>query len=149
MTETTDYLFVYGTLRPACRHPAHRIFAAGAERIGCGWLQGRLYEVSGYPGAVLSDDPADRVAGELYRLTDPEALLARLDDYEEAAEHFPPPREYRRCRVAVHLADGRSVTAWVYLYNRPTANLSPIPGGDYCKADRAQSAADHSSGANG
>lgn len=136
MTETTDILFVYGTLRPAFGHPAHRLLAEGAERIGCGWLQGRLYEVSVYPGAVLSDDPADRVVGELYRLTDPAAMLARLDYYEEAAEKFPPPREYRRCRVTVRLDEGRSVTAWVYLYNRSTENLRPIPGGDYCKADR-------------
>ncbi len=139
MTATTDCLFVYGTLRPDCRHPAHRLLATGAERIGGGWLRGRLYEVSGYPGAVLSDDPGDLVAGDLYRLTDPAAILARLDDYEEAAEHFPPPREYRRCRVKVRLNDGWSVIAWVYLYNRPTENLRPIPGGDYCRANRADS----------
>jgi gamma-glutamylcyclotransferase (GGCT)/AIG2-like uncharacterized protein YtfP len=137
MTETTDYLFVYGTLRPAFGHPAHRLLAEGAERIGCGWLRGRLYEISGYPGAVLSDDPADRVVGELYRLADPTTILTRLDDYEEAAEHFPPPREYRRCRVEIRQDDGRSVTAWIYLYNRPTENLKPIAGGDYCAADRS------------
>jgi gamma-glutamylcyclotransferase (GGCT)/AIG2-like uncharacterized protein YtfP len=137
MTATTDYLFVYGTLRPACRHPANGLLAKGAERIGCGWLPGRLYEVSGYPGAVLSDNPGNRIIGELYRLIDPAAMLARLDDYEEAAEHFPPPREYRRCRVEVRISDGRPVIAWVYLYNRSTENLRPIPGGDYCKADRA------------
>jgi gamma-glutamylcyclotransferase (GGCT)/AIG2-like uncharacterized protein YtfP len=137
MSATADYLFIYGTLRPASRHPAHRLLATGAERIGAGWLRGRLYEVSGYPGAVLSDDPGDRVVGEIYRLTDPAGTLPALDDYEEASEHFPPPREYRRCRAEVRLADGRFIAAWAYLYNRSTENLRPIPGGDYCQADRA------------
>jgi gamma-glutamylcyclotransferase (GGCT)/AIG2-like uncharacterized protein YtfP len=136
MTESSDYLFVYGTLRLAARHPAHRLLDEGAERIGRGWLQGRLYEISGYPGAVLSADPTDRIVGEFYRLSDPAAVLARLDDYEEAAGHFPPPREYRRCRAEVRLEDGRSVTAWVYLYNRSTEHLRPIPGGDYCAKTR-------------
>jgi gamma-glutamylcyclotransferase (GGCT)/AIG2-like uncharacterized protein YtfP len=132
MTGTADYLFVYGTLRSAARHPAHRLLAQGAERVGTGRLQGRLFEVAGYPGAVPSADPAEEVIGEIYRLTDPAAVLAGLDDYEEAAERFPAPREYRRERAAVRLEDGRKIKAWVYLYNRSTERLKPIPGGDYC-----------------
>ncbi|MEZ4600768.1 MAG: gamma-glutamylcyclotransferase family protein [Syntrophotaleaceae bacterium] len=133
MTAAPEHLFVYGTLRPSLRHPALRLLAEGAELLESGRMQGSLFEIAGYPGAVPSDDPADQVLGEVYRLTDPIAVLSRLDEYEEAADRFPAPREYRRERVEVTLANGETVMAWVYVYNRPTDGLIRIVGGDYLK----------------
>lgn len=68
MAETPHYLFVYGTLMD----PSANAFAARLWRQGNGkgeaWFQGRLYKVAHYPGAVPSDDPADRVRGLLIEL---------------------------------------------------------------------------------
>jgi len=38
------------------------------EYFSDGCTQGKLYEVNGYPGAIESDNPRDKVCGELYRI---------------------------------------------------------------------------------
>lgn len=131
MTGEPAYLFVYGTLRRDAWHHSHALLERAAL-IGKAHMQGRLYEIDGYPGAVPSSEAGEQVAGELYRLPEAEAVLAALDDYEEAGKKYPAPQEYLRCRVTVELEDGTAVTAWCYLYNRPTAGLRLIPGGDWC-----------------
>lgn len=123
-------LFVYGTLRGAVGHPMHELLDRHASRVAGGRLQARLYAVDGYPGAVLSNASGDQVTGELLRIDD-DALLARLDDYEECSARFPEPHEYRRERVTIRTDSGEAITAWTYLYNRGTASLAPIPSGDY------------------
>lgn len=131
MTSEPTYLFVYGTLRRDAGHPSHGLLAEGAELLGTAHIHGRLYEIDGYPGAVPADSEAEQVVGELYRLLKPAAVLAALDDYEEAGELYPEPREYKRCRVSVKLEGGEEMVAWCYLYNRPTAGLRLIAGGDW------------------
>ena len=132
MTSEPVYLFVYGTLRRGAGHPSHSLLTGGTELVGRGHMNGLLYEVDGYPGAVSSYVEGEYVVGEIYRLLEPEAVLAALDDYEEAGESYAEPREYRRDRVMVKLEDGKEMVAWCYLYNRPTAGLRLIPGGDWC-----------------
>lgn len=132
MTCETKFLFVYGTLRQGAGHPAHRLLKKGAKRIGRGHIMGRLYEIDGYPGVVLSDADDEQVVGELYQLLEADSLLATLDDYEEAGGNYPEPQEYQRTRVSVELEDKRKVVAWCYLYNRPTTGLKLIASGDWC-----------------
>lgn len=129
--DNAEFVFVYGTLRQEARHPAHEMLARRAELVGLAWLQGQLFELGNYPGAVLSDNPSDRVLGELYLLTDPKATLALLDDYEGSSEAFPEPHEYRRRRIDVQSFGGGTISAWVYLYALPTKDLRRISGGDY------------------
>lgn len=123
-------LFVYGTLRQADAHPMHRLLARHADDLGPAQVPGRLYVVTHYPGAVPSDRPEERVQGELYRLND-EAVLERLDDYEECSARFPLPHEYRREPAEVTLSSGERLTAWVYWYNHSTDGLRHLPGGDW------------------
>lgn len=123
----SDLLFVYGTLQ---RHGgAHHLLAGQVSLLGPAWLQGRLYEVDGYPGAILSSRPGDQVRGELYRMHQPERLLASLDIYEEAGSMFSEPREYRRAQV--HVMDAGQVprAAWTYLYARDVSSLELLPDG--------------------
>ena len=70
-----DRLFVYGTLMRGFDHPMAQLLSRGADFIGEARCQGRLYLVKHYPGLVLSDDPADVVFGELYRLRAPDDRL--------------------------------------------------------------------------
>jgi gamma-glutamylcyclotransferase (GGCT)/AIG2-like uncharacterized protein YtfP len=71
------------------------------------------------------------VFGELYRMLDRKRVLALLDDYEECSNKFPLPHEYIRKLLAIALAGGDSIAAWVYLYNHDVSKLQQILSGDY------------------
>jgi gamma-glutamylcyclotransferase (GGCT)/AIG2-like uncharacterized protein YtfP len=128
---TSEYLFVYGTLKRSFNHPMHAQLVQCAEYVSDATMPGRMYRVAHYPGVIRSDDPAQRVLGELYRVHDAPALFAVLDDYEECSSAHPPPHEYVRERCPVMLPDGHSVTAWVYLYARAVDGLPLIDSGRF------------------
>jgi gamma-glutamylcyclotransferase (GGCT)/AIG2-like uncharacterized protein YtfP len=128
---TSDRLFVYGTLMRDFDHPMAQLLAANADFLGEAQCRGRLYLVKHYPGLVLSDDPADAVFGELYRLRQPDELLREFDMYEACGEGFREPTEYLRQMLKVTLADGSSNDAWTYVYNWPVARLPRIESGRF------------------
>jgi len=66
-----DLLFVYGSLRRGSPHPLAIRLAENARWLGLAGYRGLLFDIGAYPGAVPADDPARRVRGDLYRLTDP------------------------------------------------------------------------------
>jgi gamma-glutamylcyclotransferase (GGCT)/AIG2-like uncharacterized protein YtfP len=128
---TSDLLFVYGTLMRGFDHPMARLLVANADFVGEASSQGRLYLVKHYPGLVLSDDAADIVHGELFRLREAGPMLREFDMYEACGEGFPEPTEYVRRQLAVTLADGSVCTAWTYLYNWPVDDLPRIASGRF------------------
>jgi len=140
MTETppTDLLFTYGTLRRAAGHAAHRLLADGAELVGHGTVKGRLYQAVDFP-VFVHDPQGAAVTGEVYRVFAPQAAFVRLDQYEGFDPASPDTSEFRRDLVPVTLRDGRTVTAWAYVYQRPLFDLQPIPHGDYAKFLREDS----------
>ena len=100
-----DRLFVYGTLMRGFDHPMSTLLA----RAPTSWARrvpGRLHLIRHYPGLVLSDDAADVVFGELYRLREPE-LLREFDMYEACGEGFEEPTEYVRQVLPVTRATAR------------------------------------------
>lgn len=125
-----EYLFVYGTLRQGSGHAMGEWLAARAHRVGAAGVVGRLYRVSYYPGLAPGEG---WVQGDLFSLEADTAqdALEVLDGFEEI--HGRPDDEYRRERSAVQLADGRVIEAWVYWYQRDTAGLEYLPGGDWLK----------------
>ena len=102
-TAALEFLFVYGTLRKPIASDMHPMLAGGCEYYAEGIMQGILYEVCGYPGAIQSNSANDKVFGELYQLLDRERVLARLDEYEECSGRFPKPHEYIRRQVPIEL----------------------------------------------
>jgi gamma-glutamylcyclotransferase (GGCT)/AIG2-like uncharacterized protein YtfP len=125
------YLFVYGTLRPGAAHPMAAWLAARAELVGAASTPGRLYDLGAYPGLVPgADAAAGRVAGDVYRLAEPEALLARLDEYEGCGER-DRHGAFRREQVIVRLAAGARLAAWTYVHRGPLDRARAIPSGDY------------------
>lgn len=124
------HLFVYGTLRQDAGHPMHEVLRAAAHRIGPGRARGVLYRVDWYPAVVL-DDAAGWVTGELYQIHDP-AGLAVLDDYEGAG---PPPSEYRRVTTRVWLEHGEVHEAWIYEYAWSVDGLVRIESGDFLRRE--------------
>lgn len=123
------YIFAYGTLR--AQTARGDLLARFGEYIGDGTIQGRLYEVAGYPGVVAADNPSAQVFGEVYRLRQPRIAWPLIDRYEGCAADSPRPHEFEREITPVLMADGRQIRAWVYFYQRETAGLKQIFSGDY------------------
>ena len=128
---TSDRLFVYGSLMRGFDHPMARLLSANADFVGEAKCRGRLYLVKHYPGLLLSDDPADLVFGELYRLRQRDAMLREFDMYEACGESLAQPTEYLRQALQVALDDGAASEAWTYVYNWPVTNLPRIASGRF------------------
>jgi gamma-glutamylcyclotransferase (GGCT)/AIG2-like uncharacterized protein YtfP len=128
---TCDLLFVYGTLMRGFDHPMARLLSRSADHLGEARCRGRLHLIKHYPGLVLSNDPADAVFGELYRLRHPNELLSEFDMYEACGEGFAEPTEYLRQMLPVTLDSGAAIEAWTYIYNWPAAHLPRIASGRF------------------
>jgi gamma-glutamylcyclotransferase (GGCT)/AIG2-like uncharacterized protein YtfP len=128
---TSDLLFVYGTLMRGFDHPMAQLLSRGSDYLGEARCRGRLHLIKHYPGLVLSDDAADAVFGELYRLRQPNELLREFDMYEACGEGFAEPTEYVRQMLPVTLDGGAVSEAWTYIYNLPAAHLPRIASGRF------------------
>lgn len=124
-----DFIFVYGTLRRGCTTGAHARYLAGAEFIDTAKVKGKLYRVSYYPALVL-DESAGWVTGEVYRLTSA-AQLAQLDAYEDCTFPAMPNQEYQRKEITARTQSGIEMAAWVYVYQRVDVELELITSGDF------------------
>jgi len=104
----TPYLFVYGTLRRGSNNESARLLQGQSRFVGNAQMQGRLYGLGRYPGAVAAANPGEWVRGEVYNMDQPTRLLAALDDYEGS--------DFERAVATVQLDDGSKQDCWVYLY---------------------------------
>ena len=129
-----SFLFVYGTLRRDSDHPMARFLARHARFVETADFQGRLFIVADYPGAVPSDDPRDRVRGDVFELRRPAWLLRKLDEYEGCRPLERTPAYVRALRP-VTLTSGEQRNAWIYLFNRPTRHLQHVVSGDFYAHD--------------
>ena len=118
----------------------HPLIDQYSEYFSEGSLQARIYEIDGYPGAIESENPQDKVVGEIYKIQNSDALLAQLDEYEGCSDDYPHPTAYIRklLPVSVNFTDLATpsfehevVHAWVYIYNHPVSESRHITSGDY------------------
>lgn len=123
-------LFVYGTLMRAMPFPMANFLEQHAVFKGEGWLPGRLYELGGYPGLVYLPQHQNRVSGHVFELTNPEAVLEKLDAYEMVDPVEPERGEYLRVLAPVETTAG-FLDCQVYVYNRPVEGLFEISEGDW------------------
>lgn len=133
-----DLLFVYGTLLTTANHPLGEVLRAHASYIGKGSMQARLYWIKDpddprnhYPGAFPSGNPADRVHGEVYEITDPARVLPALDRYEACSEDWPEPHEFLRRSVPVRLEKGGELRCWSYFYTWDVSRARLIASGRF------------------
>ena len=117
----SDFLFVYGTLRPGdVRWPLLERYVDDEGEDDT--ATGRVFDTGlDYPAAIFGGD--GQIHGRIYRLN--AALLdeglAALDEEEETVTGL-----YRRVRITT----GRGVEAWAYAYG-DGLDLTPIPSGDW------------------
>lgn len=129
LTES-NYLFVYGTLLKAVKHRMHQYLVTHTDYVGKGTFQGRLYEVSHYPGAVASEVATDKVTGEVYFIKD-KNILTILDRYEGCLDSENKSSEFIRTIVPIKMENGTLVETFIYLYNLSPESLRFISAGDY------------------
>lgn len=128
------HLFVYGTLRAAFSNAPAIHLRQHSRYIGEGVINGRLYNVGSYPGALYHPNALTLIYGSVYALF-PDSLvdlLRLLDEYEgvQATSSESESDEYIRHIVPVACA-GQLINCWVYLYNWPVDSLYQIDSGDY------------------
>jgi gamma-glutamylcyclotransferase (GGCT)/AIG2-like uncharacterized protein YtfP len=129
-----DLLFVYGTLMSRFHNVNAIALRQAATLVGAATYRGKMFRVTGprgvliYPVVIASDDPADVVHGELYRLID-RRVLDRLDTYEGCAADSPQPQEYRREIAEVMLEDGATAKAMLYVFQGSVESLPRIADG--------------------
>ena len=128
----TDLVFFYGTLMSGFRRPGRERIDPQLQPQGRGSIHAALFDLGIYPAAVPASD--SRVWGEVYRMKDPDAVLAELDDIEGFRASEPDASLYTRVETPVMLDDdGRVATAWVYFYNAPLGRAERISSGDYLR----------------
>lgn len=127
--EASQYLFVYGTLRDYPHSENRRL--GGCKFYSRGRVQGQLYEISSYPGLVLTDVPNEWVIGEVFQMLRPNQTLREIDEYEGCGLLDTPPYEYQRQILPARLDSGEQVDAWAYIYQRPIQRFRRIRSGDY------------------
>lgn len=133
-SDTTRYLFVYGTLMSGAGTAlgtAQRLrLARESDSLGPASLEhARLYDLGRYPGAVAGDGEDDIVHGEAVLLSMPQSTLKWLDAYEDIAPGNGDANEYERTICAVRLAGGEAIDAWVYLLRAVPARAKRIADG--------------------
>ena len=126
-----DYLFIYGILRRGRGRIINCILNQRGIFIGDGIFRGKLYDIGHYPGAIPSSSSSDFVRGDVYLLPDPGSVLEVLDRFEGCIIDGSSKGEFCRKKANIFLESGRSVFAWVYIYNRAIEGLKEIPSGDY------------------
>ena len=128
MNETSDYLFVYGTLRSDIPSSMSKFLRRRARLIGKATVSGRLVDLGGYPGFVSGEGNAK---GELYRIDDDRAeeTWQMLDAYEGVTGL--EEEDYRRIVVDVRVGGGGKFRAYTYEYQQSVDKKQEIPNGDY------------------
>lgn len=131
MTDTPDFLLVYGTLRPPFDNQFALYLRNRSRCVGEGTFTGQVFDTGSYPGAVYSNPADTHVCGTVYDIGNrKETTLTYLDYFEGVGDDFEQPTEFIRAIVPVQI-EHQTVDCWVYLYNLPTIGMALIEGGDY------------------
>jgi len=132
MSDSQDYLFVYGTLRSDALSDSHQqLITTDFSLVSPATMRGKLYAIVDYPGMVEAQEATDIVIGEVYSFDKGHNALALIDDYEGCGLNSTRPHLYTRIRKNAHMRDGSIVEAWVYLYNLPVHDSMLIRSGDF------------------
>jgi len=129
MTFVSDLVFFYGTLMAGFDRRRRAGIDDKLTYIGRGSIRGALFDLGIYPAAVPAPD--GHIWGEVYDMSDADAVLAALDEIEGYTPSDPDHSLYIRSRTEVVLPDGNRAQAWVYFYNAPLGRAPRIASGDY------------------
>jgi len=109
--------FLYGTLKDRSLLAA-AVGKVSVRSVGNGTVRGTLYNAGDYPALVLGG--TCEVPGELFEVSDFDAVVHRLDAYEGVAQGL-----YSRQRTRVNTTDETRL-AWAYVYEGDVDGLPTI-----------------------
>ncbi len=121
----SKFIFVYGTLRGVPPNPYSKRLKVSSTFVGMGEMEGRLFHLGTYPGALHLPNTRSTVVGEIYEILDQE-LIPWLDLYEGIS----PRDEYFRDVIPVTV-EGIIIPCWSYLLRQVKSNYTLIPSGDW------------------
>jgi gamma-glutamylcyclotransferase (GGCT)/AIG2-like uncharacterized protein YtfP len=130
----SDFIFVYGTLLPGLAPPEIAPAVAQLRSVAQGSVQGVLYDLGEYPGAVIDLPDIDLlekevrgcIPGMIFQIPD-HGLLRQLDEYEGYDPASPTASLFVRKLYEVRLDDGHTLSCWVYVYNQNPGNARKVP----------------------
>jgi len=128
---TSDYLFVYGTLLQNLDNELSKFLHDNSTIVGKAYFIGKLYKISWFPGAVLSENNSEKVYGTFVKIKDIISVFNILDPYEGFNKRNPKSSLFIRQLVTIFDENQQSYKAWVYLYNQKVNEQSRITSGDY------------------
>ena len=131
-----DFVFFYGTLMAGFDRRRRAGIDNKLTYRGRGSIRAALFDLGLYPAAVPA--PEGVVWGEVYEMTEPDAVLVALDDIEGYRPDDPDKTLYARSHADVTMPDGNSERAWVYFYNAPLGRAPRIASGDYLEHVKAR-----------
>lgn len=123
----TDLLFAYGTLNPELAPPEIAPIVGRFVRLGPATVIGRLFDLGPYRGAVLEPVGGKPITGTLYRVPEFAIFAPALDAYEGIDPLNESLSLFTRRQAAAEFG-GKTVDAWIYVYNGDTSGLTPING---------------------
>lgn len=127
----SEYLFVYGTLQKEAGNEMSKFLAQHSKIVGRGFMLGKLYKISWFPGVVKSDDKNDRVYGTVFKLKSASKVFETLDEYEGFYRNDAASSLFRRVQTDVFLQNGETLKVWCYYYNHSITNEPQISSGDF------------------
>jgi gamma-glutamylcyclotransferase (GGCT)/AIG2-like uncharacterized protein YtfP len=113
----SEYLFTYGTLQPGL---APSYIAPSVDKlraVGEGVVNGLLYDLGDYPGAVLDPVSHHKIFGTVFELPEDANILPALDGYEDFDSDSPESSLFIRQLHPVLLSTGGALACWIYVYN--------------------------------
>ncbi|GEM_PF-60827 len=128
-----EYLFVYGTLQTAANNEMSRFLIQHSEVVGKGFICGKLYKISWFPGVVESPDQKDKVYGTVFKLRSASKVFETLDEYEGFYQNNIASSLFKRVQAEVFLENSTALTTWMYLYNQKIVDEPQIISGDFLK----------------
>lgn len=131
MSASSNYLVVYGTLRPDFKNEHAQYLRQHSQYMGECAFSGFLYDLGHYPGAIHRQDSKSYVKGSLYDISlNRQIILNHLDEYEGIDDDTNQPAEYYRTIIPV-LFNNQITNCWAYLYNRAITDQPLVTSGDY------------------
>ena len=118
---TTEYLFVYGTLRKDFEQNLMHTFGDAATFVDFGEIEGVLYDLGTYPGAAKGSAKSF-IRGEIFAVNS-DVVFPVLDEYEG--------EEYIHDKVAVKTDSVREIKAFVYWFDGNVSEAQRIQEDDY------------------
>jgi gamma-glutamylcyclotransferase (GGCT)/AIG2-like uncharacterized protein YtfP len=129
----SEFIFVYGTLRPAMAPPEMKHIVERWKPAGSGAVLGQLLDLGDYTGAVLDANTSSRIVGEAFEMPNDPAMIAELDEYEGFDPDEPETSLFCRVKTEVKLASGANRACWMYVYNRDAADAAERTGREVSK----------------